>query len=164
MAVATRLRVLCPSMPPRKVWTVTEEEELEATIKRLVERKDTAREGSAEHKDDRSPTVGPAMQQARRRDAGRVWLLGLSPSIARPKLGQGRAAAHGRRRQGHSTGTNTSMANRQVRRTAYHLVAQLPLHSARNCEVLMETVRPPTTFANAFVSLLGARDAGSVSG
>jgi hypothetical protein len=35
---------------PRKVWTVTEEEELEATIRTLVYRLDDAREGSAEHR------------------------------------------------------------------------------------------------------------------
>ena len=33
-----KARVICPNMPPRKVWTVTEEEELEATIKTLVDR------------------------------------------------------------------------------------------------------------------------------
>jgi hypothetical protein len=37
-------------MPPRKVWTVTEEEELEATIRTLVYRLEDAREGSAEHR------------------------------------------------------------------------------------------------------------------
>ena len=50
MTVATKVRVICPNMPPRKVWTVTEEEELEATIKTLVDRLNDAREDSAEYR------------------------------------------------------------------------------------------------------------------